>query len=308
MCSILAPHRGPGLRGQEAAQRLGVAEIEPDGELVGDRSGLLHQLGGVVAQVWRQRGGAVLLHVEPLPVGDNDWFQPGSQLVRCRVGQRDQVEQGARHPRDTALATLRDGRGSFENAWETWDREPANPSAISAYRAARDAWVETVLRDVVGWGAGWTIPLANAAEVRSPDHTVTVRPTRRQSHRSRQARDRPGDAGRDVVGPVGPAAGGDHHGVGAAQLSVESDRVGPGGREVQQRPACPASSRELARSPSHAPRCPADRWSVTSLAGRMVAIVNLGRWVSRLDGRERLEDLVGVHSVPGNDPAVAWLQ
>src|SRR5687768_9371264 len=34
---------------------------------------------------------------------------------------------------------------------------------------------------------------------------------------------------------------------------------------------------------------------VTSLTGRTVAIVNLGRWVSRLDGRERLEDLVGVH-------------
>jgi hypothetical protein len=61
-------------------------------------------------------------------------------------------------------------------------------------------------------------------------------------------------------------------------------------------------------TPTFRPKSGADRWSVTSLAGRMVAIVNLGRWVSRLDGRERLEDLVGVHSVPGNDPAVAWLQ
>ena len=61
-------------------------------------------------------------------------------------------------------------------------------------------------------------------------------------------------------------------------------------------------------TPTFRPKSGADRWSVTSLAGRMVAIVNLGRWVSRLDGRERLEDLVGVHSVPGNDPAVAWLE
>jgi hypothetical protein len=45
-----------------------------------------------------------------------------------------------------------------------------------------------------------------------------------------------------------------------------------------------------------------------SLAGRVVPIVNLGRWVGRLDGRERLKDLVAVHSVPGNDPAVTWLQ
>ena len=46
-------------------------------------------------------------------------------------------------------------------------------------------------------------------------------------------------------------------------------------------------------------------WSVMSLAGRMVPIVDLGWRVGRLDRRERLEDLVGVHGVAGNDPAVA---
>ena len=45
-----------------------------------------------------------------------------------------------------------------------------------------------------------------------------------------------------------------------------------------------------------------------SSAGWMVPIVDLGRRMGRLDRRERLEDLVGVHGVPGNDPAVAWLQ
>jgi hypothetical protein len=48
--------------------------------------------------------------------------------------------------------------------------------------------------------------------------------------------------------------------------------------------------------------------SAVSLAGRMVPIVNLGRGMSRLNGREWLEDLVGVHGVPGNDPTVARLQ
>jgi len=50
------------------------------------------------------------------------------------------------------------------------------------------------------------------------------------------------------------------------------------------------------------------RWSVMSLTGRMIPIVDLGRWVGGLDGRKRFEDLVGVQSVPGNDPAVARLQ
>ena len=50
------------------------------------------------------------------------------------------------------------------------------------------------------------------------------------------------------------------------------------------------------------------RWSVMSLAGRMIPIVDLGRWVGGLDGRKRFEDLVGVPGVPGDDPAVARLQ
>ena len=45
-----------------------------------------------------------------------------------------------------------------------------------------------------------------------------------------------------------------------------------------------------------------------SVACRMVPIMDLGRRVGRLDGRERLKDLVGVHCPPRNNPAITWLQ
>jgi len=79
--------------------------------------------------------------------------------------------------RDDALAALREARAGFENAWEKWDREPGNESVLDAYRSARDGWVDTVLREVVGWGAAYTAAPPDVVIVRSPDHTVTVTAT-----------------------------------------------------------------------------------------------------------------------------------
>src|SRR6516165_3911242 len=42
-------------------------------------------------------------------------------------------------------------RKDFEAAWETLDRAVDRGAAVDAYRVARDKWVETVFRDVVGW-------------------------------------------------------------------------------------------------------------------------------------------------------------
>ncbi|MDR3664272.1 MAG: hypothetical protein P4L86_28475, partial [Mycobacterium sp.] len=47
--------------------------------------------------------------------------------------------------------TLVDARKDFEPAWETLDRHPDDEATLDGYRVARDKWVETVLRDVVGW-------------------------------------------------------------------------------------------------------------------------------------------------------------
>ncbi|MER7449352.1 DNA methyltransferase [Nocardia beijingensis] len=77
------------------------------------------------------------------------------------------------------LAILRDAKPVFEKAWEEWDSDRESIGALERYRAARDEWVDLILRDVVGWGAKLTAPQGRLAEVsaHSPDHSVTVHPT-----------------------------------------------------------------------------------------------------------------------------------
>ncbi|MEU3168534.1 DNA methyltransferase [Streptosporangium sp. NPDC006930] len=83
--------------------------------------------------------------------------------------------QGIPQPSPDALAALKDAKPAFEKAWENWDRN-RDDASLDLYRRERGSWVETVLRDVLGWGdtylAGPTGP-----EVRSPDHTITIRAT-----------------------------------------------------------------------------------------------------------------------------------
>jgi type I restriction-modification system DNA methylase subunit len=69
---------------------------------------------------------------------------------------------------------LVEARKAFELAWETLDRNPDGNGALDAYRPARDTWVETVLRDVMGWADSlqWgTIPHIQA---QSPNRAVTI--------------------------------------------------------------------------------------------------------------------------------------
>ena len=51
-------------------------------------------------------------------------------------------------------ADLAAARPAFDAAWDVWDRRRfSDPDGAAAdYRAARDAWVDIVLRDVLGWG------------------------------------------------------------------------------------------------------------------------------------------------------------
>ncbi len=69
---------------------------------------------------------------------------------------------------------LSDARRSFETAWETLDRYPSDEGRLPAFRTARDAWVETVLRNVIGWGEllQWGQPSVTPAQ--SPNQLVTV--------------------------------------------------------------------------------------------------------------------------------------
>ncbi len=71
---------------------------------------------------------------------------------------------------------LVEARKEFEAAWEALDRNPDSEAVLQRYREARDRWVETVLRDVVGWADSlqWGEPAAVPAQ--SPNRAVAVKP------------------------------------------------------------------------------------------------------------------------------------
>lgn len=104
-----------------------------------------------------------------------------------------------------AKEALRDAKPAFDRAWDAWraaasrdgagpgyrgrpgrprpgDPEGADQSAddpLTAYRQARDNWVGTVLRDVLGWGAYWQPspnPVLKPCAAAGPDEAVRVEP------------------------------------------------------------------------------------------------------------------------------------
>lgn len=72
---------------------------------------------------------------------------------------------------------LGDGRGDLEVAWDRWHTRRGDAST-AGYRRVRDAFVDTVLREVVGWGELYRSGSAGvpeqARQVWSPDRTVAV--------------------------------------------------------------------------------------------------------------------------------------
>jgi methylase of polypeptide subunit release factors len=89
--------------------------------------------------------------------------------------------QGIPQPDADAVAALKEAKPRFEKAWEAWDRRRDDAAALDRYRAARDTWVDVVLRDVLGWGDLYSAAASGAA-VRSPDHAVTVAVTGTLAH------------------------------------------------------------------------------------------------------------------------------
>ncbi|MFI7356246.1 Eco57I restriction-modification methylase domain-containing protein [Streptomyces avidinii] len=83
--------------------------------------------------------------------------------------------QGIPQPDARALAFIKDAKPAFEKAWEHWDTHPDDETALDLYREARDTWVDLVLRQGLRWGTAYAVPAPSTAEVRSPDHAVTVR-------------------------------------------------------------------------------------------------------------------------------------
>ncbi|MCL7458238.1 SAM-dependent DNA methyltransferase [Micromonospora sp. MSM11] len=76
------------------------------------------------------------------------------------------------------LDVLRGARPAFDHAWEALDIDPADETVQAKYAKVRDVWVQTVLRDVVGWRASlaWGPDCAPGVTAHSPDRRVTVTP------------------------------------------------------------------------------------------------------------------------------------
>lgn len=51
---------------------------------------------------------------------------------------------------------LRAAKPALDRAWDAWDADRDSEAVLVSYRRARDAWVDTVLTEVVGWGGLWT--------------------------------------------------------------------------------------------------------------------------------------------------------
>ena len=81
-------------------------------------------------------------------------------------------------PDRAALDALHDAKPAFEKAWDAWDMaDEDDAAALEAYRTARDAWVDVILRTVLGWKNFYLAPASADVKVHSPDYSVTVTPT-----------------------------------------------------------------------------------------------------------------------------------
>ncbi|MER6754917.1 DNA methyltransferase [Micromonospora echinofusca] len=76
------------------------------------------------------------------------------------------------------LDVVREARPAFDHAWEALDIDPADETVQAKYAKVRDVWVQTVLRDVVGWrtSLAWGPDCASGVTAHSPDRRITVTP------------------------------------------------------------------------------------------------------------------------------------
>ncbi|MBW4705182.1 Eco57I restriction-modification methylase domain-containing protein [Micromonospora sp. RL09-050-HVF-A] len=76
------------------------------------------------------------------------------------------------------LDVLREARPAFDHAWEALDIDPVDETVQAKYAEVRDVWVQTVLRDVVGWhtSLAWGPDCAPGVRAHSPDRRITVTP------------------------------------------------------------------------------------------------------------------------------------
>ena len=88
---------------------------------------------------------------------------------------KDAWPTGMLPPERPELDALRDAKPAFEKAWERWDTGRDDSDALDQYRQARDAWVDVILRKVLGWKNFYVAP-TSIAEIHPHDRSVTVHP------------------------------------------------------------------------------------------------------------------------------------
>jgi hypothetical protein len=76
------------------------------------------------------------------------------------------------------LDALREARPAFDHAWEALDIDQDDEAVQAKYVSVRDTWVQTVLRDVVGWreSLAWGTGCAPTVAASSPDRRITITP------------------------------------------------------------------------------------------------------------------------------------
>ncbi|MGC4850569.1 Eco57I restriction-modification methylase domain-containing protein [Micromonospora sp. DT15] len=76
------------------------------------------------------------------------------------------------------LDVLREAKPAYDHAWEALDIDPDDETVQAEYTEVRDVWVQTVLRDVVGWrtSLAWGPDCAPGMTAHSPDRRVVVTP------------------------------------------------------------------------------------------------------------------------------------
>ncbi len=88
---------------------------------------------------------------------------------------KDAWPTGMLPPERPELDALRDAKPAFEKAWERWDTGRDDSDALDQYRQARDAWVDVILRKVLGW-KNFYVARTSIAEIHPHDRSVTVHP------------------------------------------------------------------------------------------------------------------------------------
>jgi hypothetical protein len=82
--------------------------------------------------------------------------------------------QGMPQLNDGHRQSLAIARKEFEGAWESWDKDSKGAEAEEDYCRARDEWVETVLREFIGWKESLVWGEMSSIQAQSPNRRVTV--------------------------------------------------------------------------------------------------------------------------------------